>query len=172
MTVNLEENTRERDVLIFRTHLTGIGIRALAVRNGLSYGRVEQILVTLTREVLAYLKEHNLPMPEASGRLDRIKDQAFWNAALDNYLEELRNKTGVTIHDPVIKIGVSEKLAKNLDDLEIRSIGDLLNFLKTKKHRILRFFNGNAASMDSLERKIRRAGFDPNGGRDQEPNQK
>lgn len=171
MTVNIEENTRERDALIFRTHLTGIGVQALAVRNNLSCGRVEQILAALTREILAYLKEHNLPSPEAT-RLDRIKYKDFWNAALDNYLEELNNKACVTVHDPVIKIGVSEKLAKNLDGLEIHSVGDLLDFLKTKKYRIMRFFNGNVVSMDSLERKIRNAGFDPNGGRDQVTDQK
>ena len=168
MTVNIqEESVLERDVTIFKAQLTGLSRATLSARYELSPARIEQIANKLVQDIVSYLKEHSLPIPTAFGKVDRVKDSAFWSAALDQYLEELKNKPKVLITDPVEKIGITENLAAKLNTIEVINVGDLLEALATKRNKISRFLGGNITAMDSLERKIRQAGFDPNGGKAQ-----
>lgn len=152
----------ERDKGIFKDYLNGMSQADIARKRAIGGSVPRKQIDRLLQELNDYLDANpSYPRPEGTDRSGHIANKEQWLQLLKDWIE-FKEKTPIAlITDSPLKIGVSERFCEKLKEINVNTIGELLIELTERKQILNTMLYGNTASMATLERRLKDAGFNP-----------
>jgi hypothetical protein len=170
--MGLKSPNFDRDVKIFKDVITLGTYTAVAKKYTLHRSRISRIFDRHLRNIHHFINSQKYPRPTGWTKAEMVEDKAYWLELADKHAKWINDRANITVDSPLDHLLLTPSLCGMLFNLNIMTVGDLLEQLKTDKRRLLDSVGFGVATLRHLESKLKHHNFDIQLGRTQQPSRK
>ena len=148
-----------RQVELFKAHLDCGSYLIVAEKYGIYRTAPSKACDKLLDALAWFVSIYNRPDPVHTGAASRLENKTYWYALVDEYLRFSEVRVNLTVDSPVEYLSIAPGTASVLIELNIKTVGKLIDTLRTNKRSLIDTFGLNTAAVSGMEKALDEHGY-------------